>query len=385
MAPSLLRPPTARGVSCTRTLLAALEDTELRPEIVHVVGASEAELSLDYEALAAVLPRGASVVLIGPHVGTDASEDLIGPEEMHGLRVYVFPQTYQRYMVSCHDTPPPQFVALFHPGLDIHYFSWYACLKFWVDNRIPVMLTAYSRPEGLGETPQIVGSLLEALVGKGGGAGLWVIEEENPHSAEDGSFNAGYFVVLGSQGTLPIAAEEMYFSLYQALMKLGHPFAPRVGYLDVEGETAPERGGPSLAAAIAEGAVRAAASGDDGCDAETSKAFAMTVLDAVLGKGSGEAWARSGVERQTCPNCGDGFDHARWHRAICPAVGLTDLSVGDNVQLARLQKQEYNGRQGVLQRFDRQKHRWVVRMDGRDALFKPVNLDLVPDRAEAGV
>ncbi|CAE6925965.1 unnamed protein product, partial [Symbiodinium sp. CCMP2456] len=108
--------------------------------------------------------------------------------------------------------------------------------------------------------PEEVQTFLETLVGTGGGAGLWVIEEENPHCIEDGAFNAGYFVTLGSQGALPVLAEEMYWPIFQALQKIGHPFAPRVGprwyfrgYLDLDDE--PSQVSPenlSLLSAIAE-------------------------------------------------------------------------------------------------------------------------------------
>ena len=51
--------------------------------------------------------------------------------------------------------------------------------------------------------------------------------------------------------------------------------------------------------------------------------------------------------------------------------------------LAALQKAEYNGREGVLDRFDRQKQRWVVSLDGRPALFRAVNLEPVADAGAA--
>ena len=52
---SLARPPTPRGVSCARTLAAALEDTQLRPSVVHVVGAADAELEMDWAVLRPLL------------------------------------------------------------------------------------------------------------------------------------------------------------------------------------------------------------------------------------------------------------------------------------------------------------------------------------------
>ncbi|CAK0816932.1 unnamed protein product, partial [Prorocentrum cordatum] len=62
----MLRPPSARGASCARTLLAALEDVKLRPQVIHVGGVSEAELSMDFDVLAEGLPDGARIYLIGP-------------------------------------------------------------------------------------------------------------------------------------------------------------------------------------------------------------------------------------------------------------------------------------------------------------------------------
>jgi len=386
MARALLRPPHAKGVSCTRTLLAALEDTELRPEVLHVVGIGSVELSFDFDTLAKGLPPGARVVLIGPGAaaaGGLSQEALLGPEEQSGLSIAIFPYTYQRYLVRCHRAEAPQFVALFHPGLDLHYFSWYPCLQQWTASRVPVLVTAYSVPGGHGEKPCIVKTLLETLVGTGGGAGMWVIEEENPHSADDGAFNAGYFVILGSQGALPILADEMYFPLFQALSKVGHPFAPRVGYLDIGDAAQVSPGNLKLLAAIAEGAIRGARAGEDSCDEATAQDFAIAVLDQTLGPGTGAAWRRAGVKRLRCENCGDGFDEATWHESICPAVGLTILGVGDRVRLANLQKAELNNREGVLQRFNREKARWVVRLGERDALFKPLNLEHVPADATA--
>ncbi|CAE7354461.1 sucB [Symbiodinium natans] len=190
--------------------------------------------------LAKALAPGARVVLVGPHAagaGREPAEALLGPVVVGGLQVSVFPQTYQRLLVRAQDLEAPQLVVLFHPGLDVHYFAWYPCLRHWAETRVPVLITAYRVPGGLGETPQTVQTFLETLVGTGGGAGLWVIEEENPHRADDGAFNAGYFVTLGSQGALPPLAEEMYWPLFQALQKIGHPFAPRVGYLDLENES----------------------------------------------------------------------------------------------------------------------------------------------------
>lgn len=371
-------PPTARGASCTNTILAALQDTQIRPEILHIVGASEAEFSINWALLAKGLPSGARIVLIGPHIIVKdgaSREDLLGPAERFGLQISVFPQTYQRYMVVCHQAEAPQFVVLFHPGLDIHYFTWYPCLKFWVDSRIPVLITAYKRPQAMGETPALVKTFLETLVGAGGGAGMWVIEEENPHSADEGAFNAGYFVILGSEGTLPLRPEEMYFSLFQALHKEGYPFAPRVGYLDTEddGQLLDVRN-PRVMAAIAEGAIRGASVGVDACDDATAKTFAKTVLDSVLGYGSGETWQKLAFERAVCENCGEGYDDAEWHRSLCPAMSVLELKPGDHIRLANLHKEAYNGREGVLVHFNRQKHRWVVSMDGKEALFKAANI-----------
>jgi len=384
----MLRKPTAKGLSCTKTLLAALEDTKLRPDVIHIVGVSEAEFSMDFALLATKLPAGARVVLIGPDMTKAEREELLpdekpGPSvgEEHGLNISVFTSTYQRYMVHCHKAEAPNFVALFHPGLDIHYFAWYSCLRYWTMANVPVMVSAFAMPEGIGETPQTVNCLLETMVGAGGGVGLWVNEVDNPHSAEDGMFNGGYFVILGSQGTLPITADEMYFPLYQALQKCGHPFAPRVGYLDI-GEKAIAESDPQLLAAIAEGALRGARSGD-GCDEETATGFAAMVLEQALGEGSGELWKRlkgqDCISRSTCENCGEGFDKEEWHRTLCPAMGLTALHVGDRVCLANLTKVEYNGRVGVLQSFNRVKERWVVRMGDKDALFKPVNLEIIEE------
>eukprot|EP00434_Breviolum_minutum_P023021 symbB.v1.2.020311.t1/scaffold1702.1/size107242/2 len=238
----LLLPLSDKGRSCTKTLCNALEDTQLKPEVIHIVGCGDAERSMDFEALGAVLPSNARVVLVGPHAlgsATAPKEELVGPLRVAGLEVWIFPQTYQRYMFQEHETP--QLVVLFHPGLDVHYFTWYSCLRSWTELRVPLLITAYRVPGGLGETPETVRTFLECLVGIGGGQGLWVLEEENPHVAENGSFNAGYFMTLGSQGTLPILPEEMYWPLFQALQKIGHPFAPRVGYLDLEdGKVSPE-------------------------------------------------------------------------------------------------------------------------------------------------
>lgn len=379
MAHRLLRPPTSRGVSCAKTLLAALADIEMKPDVIHIVGVSEAELSMDFALLAESLPAGARIVMIGPDCGS-AHEELLGPEDNHGLSMSFFSSTYQRFMVQCHQAEAPSFVALFHPGLDIHYFAWYPCIRYWTMARIPVLVTAFSMPESIGETPSTVKVVLETLVGSGGGAGMWVVEEDNPHKADGGMFNGGYFVILGSQGTLPVRPDDMYFSLYQALQQVGHPFAPRVGYLDV-GEKAIAESDPKLLAAIAEGALRGAKCGADGCDDETANEFAKAVLEQALGPGSGELWSRllgqECVIRAECPDCGDGFDEEKWHRSICPAVGKTSLSVGDNVRLAHLQNAEYNGRSGVLQRFNRDKERWVVRLGEKDALFKALNLERV--------
>ncbi|CAK8988109.1 Hypothetical protein SCF082_LOCUS1252, partial [Durusdinium trenchii] len=200
--------------------------------------------------LSDALPSKARVVLVGPHgLGAAAApkEELLGPYSCCDLEVCVFPHTYQRFMIQ--EFEPPQLVVLFHPGLDVHYFTWYPCIRQWTEQKIPLLITAYRVPGGLGETPQTVRTFLECLVGTGGGQGLWVLEEENPHVAENGSFNAGYFVSLGSQGALPIQAEEMYWPLFQALGKIGHPFAPRVGACpgdggwDVVGRKQPWHGG----------------------------------------------------------------------------------------------------------------------------------------------
>jgi len=380
MAGHLLRAPTAKGLSCTRTLLAAFEDTQLRPEVLHIVGVSEAELSIDFDALAGGLAPGARVVLVGPDLAGESDTQLLGPELRNGLSVYIFRQTYQRYMVQCHEAEAPNFVALFHPGLDIHYFSWYPCLRHWTMNRIPVLVTAYSMPDGIGEKPSTVKALLETLVGTGGGAGMWVIEEDNPANADDGCFNAAYFVVLGSQGELPVLPEELYFALFRGLQAVGHPFAPRVGYLDVGEEAMVSASSPRLLAAIAEGAMRGATVGEDGCDDATARDFAVTVLDQALGQGAGDVWRKAGVQRPRCENCGDGFDSERWHRSICPAVGKTPLRTGDQVRLAFLQRKEYNGREGTLQEFNKAKERWVVRMGEKDALFRAVNLEKMTDQ-----
>lgn len=380
MARSLLLPQNVRGKSCASTLCAAFGDTELRPEVLHIVGVGDAERSMDFEVLAKGLEPGARVVLIGPHAlgaGQEPREELLGPELKAGLQVFLFPQTYQRFLVHCQDAEAPQFVALFHPGLDVHYYAWYSCLKHWVETRVPLFFSAYKVPGGLGETPTTVKTFLETLVGMGGGAGLWVIEEDNPHSIDDGSFNAGYFMTLGSQGSLPLQPGEMYWPLFQALQKVGHPFAPRVGYLDIgdEGEGKVSADNVKLLAAIAEGAVQGAQAGSDGADESTARGFAAKILDQVVGPGAGKAWTDSGFTRTTCAQCGEGFDSELWHRAICPAVGRSLLCAGDQVRLVALKAEQLNGKEGVLQHFNRERHRWVVRMGDRDALFKAANLE----------
>ncbi|CAJ1431582.1 unnamed protein product [Effrenium voratum] len=59
----LMLPRSARGSSCAATIKAALEDTQLRPEVLHIVGAGDAERSMDFEVLASALPAKARVVL----------------------------------------------------------------------------------------------------------------------------------------------------------------------------------------------------------------------------------------------------------------------------------------------------------------------------------
>ncbi|CAJ1393910.1 unnamed protein product [Effrenium voratum] len=334
---------------------------------------------MDFEVLASALPAKARVVLVGPHAvgaGKEPSEELLGPELRADLEVSVFPQTYQRFMACQEDLPPPQLVVLFHPGFDVHYFAWYSCLRHWAEQRVPVLATAYRVPGGLGETPQTVRAFLECLVGTGGGAGLWVMEEENPHAIEEGSFNAGYFVTLGSQGALPVLAEEMYWPLYQALQKLGHPFAPRVGYLDLEHEQGKVSSkNLNLLAAIAEGAMRGAQAGEDGADEEAARGFAAMVLDQVIGAGAGQTWLDSGFVREACPSCGAGFDSREWHVSVCPAAGKTALRAGEEVLVVGLEKvPQLNGQRGELRRFVRPKERWVVAVKGREALFKAANL-----------
>lgn len=235
--PSPLLPVSERGASCTLTLLAAVQDTGQNPELVHIVGAGEAELAMDFDLLAQHLPRSSQVILVGPHARgkscsacpTPEEEVLLGPFAFKdGMTVSVFPSTYQRYLAQNPQSETPKFVGLFHPGLDIHYFSWYSCLKYWTDAHIPVMVSAYKVPGGYGESPPVVQKFIETLVGSGNGQGMWVMEPENQFSVELGSFNAGYFVFMGSEGVLPLDPAEMYLPLYQALNAVGHPFAPRV-------------------------------------------------------------------------------------------------------------------------------------------------------------
>lgn len=290
------------------------------------------------------------------------------------MLVSVFPQTYQRFMARCCDAEAPELVVLFHPGLDVHYFAWYACLKYWVESRVPVLITAYCVPGGLGEKPDTVRCLLETLVGA---ACMWVTETDNPHAIEDGSFNAAYFVILGSAGALPTLPEDMYWFLQQALQKVGHPFAPRVGYLDVEadeGKVASHN--LRLMAAIAEGAIRGAMAGEDPTDEDTARGFAIKVLDDVIGPGAGKSWGEANIRRESCANCGEGYDSREQHLWLCPAVGICPLAAGDSVRLARLKATELNGKDGTLEGFDRVKQRWVVKLSGRPALFKSVNLEL---------
>jgi len=59
-------------------------------------------------------------------------------------------------------------------------------------------------------------------------------------------------------------------------------------------------------------------------------------------------------------------------------MGLLELNTGDEVRLANLTRQEFNGREGVLGEFNSAKQRWVVSMGGRDALFKAANLEKMP-------
>ena len=248
-------------------------------------------------------------MLVGPHAAgagvrveplppTDrARAAVLGPEMRGGERgddgvaVSVFPHAYQRFAARA-EFEPPELVALFHPGLDIHYFAWYALLREWALAGVPVLVTAYAVPGGAGESPAVVRTLLEALVGGGGGAGMWVYELDNAERAADaGSFNAGYFVVKGSQGALPARAEEMYFPVFEALRRARPGIRSRrawaistspttaratvdgaAGFMRAAAADARAGGGargaaapPRLLAAIAEGAYRAATVGADGC------------------------------------------------------------------------------------------------------------------------
>ena len=126
-------------------------------------------------------------------------------------------------------------------------------------------------------------------MGTGGGQGLWVLEDivdstcdvprrlqdENPHVAEEGCFNAGRAllklllvelkVTMSPSGrrvssprwprtTSPRGLspwQEMYWPLFQALQKIGHPFAPRVGYLDLDDGKARVTSQPALPPGVA--------------------------------------------------------------------------------------------------------------------------------------
>ncbi|CAK9058122.1 unnamed protein product [Durusdinium trenchii] len=134
----------------------------------------------------------------------------------------------------------------------------------------------------------------------------------------------------------------------------------------------------NLLSSIAEGAMRGAMAGADGTDEETAKAFAVKVLDQVLGAGS--AWASSGFTRASCPSCGEGYDSEAWHLAVCPAAGRQMLRPGDEVRVFGLEKlPQLNGKVGQLQRFVNAKQRWVLRVEEKDMLFKASNLEKVKD------
>eukprot|EP00913_Durusdinium_trenchii_P002712 g2510.t1 len=139
-----------------------------------------------------------------------------------------------------------------------------------------------------------------------------------------------------------------------------------------------------------DGAMRGAMAGADGTDEETgelgesnheeetAKAFAVKVLDQVLGAGS--AWASSGFTRASCPSCGEGYDSEAWHLAVCPAAGRQMLRPGDEVRVFGLEKlPQLNGKVGQLQRFVNAKQRWVLRVEEKDMLFKASNLEKVKD------
>ena len=67
----------------------------------------------------------------------------------------------------------------------------------------------------------------------------------------------------------------------------------------------------------------------DGTDEETARAFAVKVLDQVLG--AGQRWASSGFRRASCVSCGEGYDSEAAHYAVCPAAGKVMLKPGDEV------------------------------------------------------
>lgn len=377
--------PSERGRSCAATIGQAVEDASLKPCVIHVVGTSEAEVSMDWAVLSQKLPQSARVYLIGPHAaGRNESsknqsgigeESLIGPAHIHGLQVYLFPHTYQRFLAVCHSTGPAELAVLFHPGIDIHYFAWYPCIKEWVDAKIPVLFTSYKRPVGLGERPETVRIAVETLIGRGETSGLIVAEERNQHAADKGVFNAGYFVFKGSSKSLAPSADKGYFELFEALRRVDYPFAPRVGYIDAAEEQLAFED-PRMLASIAEGAVRAAKAA--GCDEVSADKFARFVLDSVLGEGAGAAWKESGVQLPRCTDCGEGYCSELCHKSICPAVGTTELHRGDEVQLAHFSVEALNGRRGVLAEFDSSKQRWAVELNGRRTLFKSANLVLHP-------
>eukprot|EP00434_Breviolum_minutum_P017614 symbB.v1.2.015547.t1/scaffold1164.1/size134582/2 len=125
------------------------------------------------------------------------------------------------------------------------------------------------------------------------------------------------------------------------------------------------------------GAMRGAMAGADGTDEETAKAFAIKVLDQVIGGGA--SWAASGFSRPTCPSCGEGFDSESSHFAVCPAAGrLEMLRPHDEVKVVGVEKMpQLNGKVCRLQDFVKERQRWKLRVNEKEMLFKAANLQKV--------
>ena len=129
--------------------------------VVFCLGArdrADSEGGMDFALFMRLLRRDIDVYLIGPEMPTAAPQTL--QDGKRRARVFSVPGMYSPTM----DLPKPSLVALFCPGLDLHFDTWEPTLRALIYQQVLVLITGYSGDQSVVQDEEIAVALGAKIV-----------------------------------------------------------------------------------------------------------------------------------------------------------------------------------------------------------------------------